>query len=84
MARYLVKYRDNFTFKCGNVQIFGKDTNKNFIPEKIKGRLNLGNVPYHSVPSLYSYHFLFKILKYKIYNTVILFAIVGIKIGLSH
>jgi hypothetical protein len=47
-------------------------TNQNLIQEKIKRRLNSGNALYHSVQNLLSSRLLFKILKIRIYKTVIL------------
>ena len=47
-------------------------TNQNSIPEEIKSRLKSGNACYHSVQNLLSSRLLSKILKVKIYRTVIL------------
>jgi hypothetical protein len=44
----------------------------NCINKEIKGRLNLGNACYHSVPSLLTSHLLSKNLKIKTYKTIIL------------
>jgi hypothetical protein len=41
-------------------------TNKNFIQEEIKRRLNSGNAYYHSVQNLLSSHLLSKKLKIRI------------------
>ena len=50
-------------------------TNQNSIPEEIKSRLRSGNACYHSVQNLLSSRFLSKILKKKIYRTIILPAV---------
>jgi len=42
-------------------------TNKNYIQEEIKCRLNLGNACYYSVQNLLSFNLLSKTLKIKIY-----------------
>jgi len=47
-------------------------TNQNSIAEEIKSRLRPGNACYHSVQNLLSSRLLFKILKIKIYRTIIL------------
>jgi hypothetical protein len=47
-------------------------TNKNYIQEKIKSRLKLGNACYYSVQNLLSSSLLSKKLKIKIYRTIIL------------
>jgi hypothetical protein len=47
-------------------------TNQNSIQEKIKSRLNSGNVCYHSVQNLVSSSLLSSNLKIKIYRTIIL------------
>jgi hypothetical protein len=47
-------------------------TNQNLILEEIKGRLNSGNVCYHSVQNLLSSRLLSKILKIIICKTIIL------------
>jgi predicted GTPase len=47
-------------------------TNQNLIQEEIKRRLSSGNVCYHSIQSLLSSHLLSKILKMRIYKTIIL------------
>jgi sorting nexin-29 len=47
-------------------------TNQNSIQEKIKSRLKLGNVCFHSVQNLLSSRLLSKNLKIKIYRTIIL------------
>jgi len=46
-------------------------THQNSIPEEIKSRLRLGNACYHSVQNLLSSRLLSKILKIKIYRTLI-------------
>jgi len=46
--------------------------NQNSIQEEIKGRLKLGNSSYYSVQNLLSSSLLSKVLKIKIYITVIL------------
>jgi len=46
-------------------------TNKNFIPEEIKGRLRSGSACYYSVQNLLSSRLLSKNLKIKIYRTKI-------------
>jgi hypothetical protein len=46
--------------------------NQNVIHDKIKSRLNSGNVCYHSVQNLLSFHLILKVQKIKIYKTVIL------------
>jgi len=45
-------------------------TYKNFIKEKIKGRLTLGNPCYHSAQNLLSFSLLSKNIKIKIYRTI--------------
>jgi hypothetical protein len=45
---------------------------QNLIQEKIKRRLNSGNICYHSVQSLLSSRLLSKNLKIRIYKTIIL------------
>jgi len=47
-------------------------TNQNSIQEEIKSRLKLGNACYYSVQNLLSFRLLVKILKIKIYRTIIL------------
>jgi hypothetical protein len=47
-------------------------TNQNLIQEKIKRRLYSGNVFYHSVQNLLSFHLLSKNVKIRIYKTIIL------------
>jgi hypothetical protein len=47
-------------------------TYKNCIHEEIRSRVNSGNACYHSVQSLLSSHLLSRIVKVKIYKTVIL------------
>ena len=47
-------------------------TNQNSIQKKIESRLKLGNACYHSVQNLLSSSLLSKILKIKIYRTIIL------------
>jgi len=47
-------------------------TNQNSIAEEIKSRLRSGNACYHSVQNLLSSRLLSKILKIKIYRTIIL------------
>jgi hypothetical protein len=47
-------------------------TNQNLILEEIKRRLNSGNAWYHSVQSLLPSRLLSKILKIRIYKTIIL------------
>jgi len=47
-------------------------TNQNSIAEEIKSRLSSGNACYHSVQNLLSSRLLSKILKIKIYRTIIL------------
>jgi hypothetical protein len=46
-------------------------TNQNCIHKEIKSRLHLGNACYHSVQRTLSSHFLSKILKSKIYKTIV-------------
>ena len=46
-------------------------TNQNSVREEIKSRLKLGNACYHSVQNLLSSSLLSKILKIKIYRTII-------------
>jgi hypothetical protein len=46
-------------------------TNQNLIHDKIKRRLNSGNVCYHSVLSLLSSRLLKKIIKIRIYKIII-------------
>jgi hypothetical protein len=46
-------------------------TNQNLIHEEIENRLNSGNMCYHSVQNLISSHLLPKIVKIKIYKTII-------------
>jgi hypothetical protein len=45
-------------------------TNQNFIKEKIKRRLNIGNTYYHSVQNLLFSHLLSKNAKIRIYKTI--------------
>jgi hypothetical protein len=47
-------------------------TNKNYIHEEIKSRLNSGNACYHSVQSILSSRLLSRNAKVKIYKTIIL------------
>jgi hypothetical protein len=47
-------------------------TNKNFIQEEIKRRLNSGSARYHSVQTLLSSFLLSKNVKIRIYKTIIL------------
>jgi hypothetical protein len=47
-------------------------TDQNCLHKEINGRLNSGNACYHSVQSLLSSHLLSRILKVKIYKTIIL------------
>jgi hypothetical protein len=47
-------------------------TNQNLIKKEIKKRLNSGNVCYHSVQNLLSSRLLSKIVKVRIYKTIIL------------
>ena len=47
-------------------------TDQNSIQEEIKSRLKLGNACYYSVQNLLSFRLLSKILKIKIYRTIIL------------
>ena len=47
-------------------------TNQNSIAEEIKSRLRSGNACYHSVQNRFSSRLLSKILKIKIYRTIIL------------
>jgi hypothetical protein len=47
-------------------------TNRNFIREEIKRRLNSGNACYHSVQNLLSSHLLAKHIKFTKYKTIIL------------
>ena len=57
-------------------------TNQNCIQEKIKSRLESGNVCYHSVRNLLSSSLLSKNIKIKMYRTVILLLFcVGLKLG---
>jgi hypothetical protein len=56
------------TFKCLGTTL----TNQNDIHDEIKRRLNSGNACYHSVQNLLSSLLISKILKIKIYKTVIL------------
>ena len=49
-----------------------KLTNKNSIQEEIKSRLKVGNASYYSVQNLLSSRLLSKMLKIKIYRTIIL------------
>jgi hypothetical protein len=59
--------------------------NQNCIHEEIKSRLNLGNACYQSVQCLLSYHLLSKILKIKIYKTLILLLFyIVVKLCISH
>jgi hypothetical protein len=47
-------------------------TSQNLIQEEIKRRSNSGNACYHSVQNLLSSHLLSKIVKIRIYKTIIL------------
>jgi hypothetical protein len=47
-------------------------TDRNYIHDEIKRRLNLGNACYHSVKNLLSSHVLSRIVKVKIFKTIIL------------
>jgi hypothetical protein len=47
-------------------------TDQNFIQQEISRRLNLGNVSYHSVQNLWSCRLLYKNVKIRIYETVIM------------
>jgi hypothetical protein len=47
-------------------------TDKNYMHEEIKGRLNSGNACYHSLQSLQSSLVLSRNIKFKIYKTTIL------------
>jgi hypothetical protein len=59
-------------------------TNQNFIQDKIKTRLNLGNACYHSVQKLLFPHLLSKNIKIKIHkNTILSVFCMGVKHGLS-
>jgi hypothetical protein len=59
-------------------QYLGKTvTNKNFIHEKIKSRLNSGNVCYHSDQNLLPSYLLSKKLKMNIYKIIILPVLYG-------
>jgi hypothetical protein len=46
--------------------------NQNYIYEKVKSSLNLGNSIYHSVQNLSSSHLLSPVLNVKMYKTIIL------------
>jgi len=57
-------------------------TNQNSIAEEIKSRLKSGNACCHSVQNLLSSRLLSKIVKIKIYRTVILpVVLMGVKLG---
>jgi hypothetical protein len=56
--------------KCDKSQIIGDDTDQNDIHDEIKNRLNSGDAWYHSEYFVFSSYV--KILKIKIYRTVIL------------
>jgi hypothetical protein len=57
-------------------------TNRNLIQEKIKSRLNSGNVCYHSVQNLQSSCLLLKNTKIRIYKVTILPVVMGVKLSL--
>jgi hypothetical protein len=58
-------------------------TNQNLIQEEVKRRLNSGNVCYHSVQKLPSFHLLSKNVKIRIYKTIILLWLcMVVKLGL--
>jgi hypothetical protein len=58
-------------------------THQNFIQEKIKRRLNLGNACYHSVQSLLSFRLLSKNIKIRICKTIIFLCFcMGMELGL--
>jgi hypothetical protein len=57
-------------------------TNQNLIQEEIKRRLNSGNACYHSVQNLLSSRLLSKNVKVRIYKTIILAVVMGVKHGL--
>jgi hypothetical protein len=60
-------------------------TNRNYIQEEIKSRLNSGNACYHWVQDLLSSSLIFKNTKIKIYRTIICpVVLMGVKLGLSH
>jgi len=60
-------------------------TNQNSIQEEIKSRLKSGNACYYSVQNLLSSSLLSKILKIKIYRTIILpLFCMGVKLGCSY
>jgi len=65
---------DNSTFeRVEEFKYLGKTlTNKNYIQEEIKSRLQSGNACYHSVQNLLSSRLLSKNLKIKKYRTIIL------------
>jgi len=65
---------DNSTFdRVDDFKYLGTTlTNQNSIAEEIKSRLRSGNACYHSVQNLLSSWLLSKILKIKIYRTIIL------------
>jgi hypothetical protein len=57
-------------------------TDQNCMHEEIKSRLNSGNACYHSVQSLLSSRLLSRNLKVKIYKTVVLPVVLGVKLCL--
>jgi hypothetical protein len=58
-------------------------TDKYFMHEEIKSRLNSGNACYHSVQSLLSSRLLSRNVKVKIYKPIILPVVcMGVKLGL--
>ena len=65
---------DNSTFKRVEELKYLRTTltNKNFIAEEIKSRLSSGNACYHLVQNILSLRLLSKIVKIKIYRTIIL------------
>jgi len=56
-------------------------TNQNSITEEIKSTLRSGNACCHSVQNILSSRLLSKNLKIKIYRTVILPVVLGVKLG---
>jgi hypothetical protein len=85
-TRYMVVSRHQNVGQSHNLQIANKShenvekfkslraavTNKNYIHEEIKSRLNSGNACYHSVQSLLSSHLSYENLNVKIHETIIL------------
>ncbi|KAJ4448413.1 hypothetical protein ANN_10429 [Periplaneta americana] len=85
-TKYMIMSRDGNIVRLGNIK-FGNlsfeeaekfkylgatVTNINYIREEIKHRINMGNACYYSVEKLLSSNLLSKILKFRIYKTVIL------------